>query len=89
MKSVILAALRNEGLVIDSEALLDVKFMRKTCSDHVLGAVYLALVHDEDEELYQVCEIFMNCEDLTADFGGCPLLETEDYTEANSAFNEA
>ena len=89
MKNVILAALKNEGLVIDSSAILEVKFMRKTCSDHTLGAVYLVLVHDEDEEIYQVCEVFMNCEDLTADFGGCPLFESEDYTEAGSAFNEA
>lgn len=89
MESVIIEALRNEGLVIDSDNFLEVKFMRKTCSDHTLGAVYLAVIYDEDEETYQVCDIFLNCEDLTADFGGSPLLETEDYQKAMDAFNEA
>lgn len=88
MKKVIIAAMVENGLIMDSTTICEVKFSRKTCNDHTLGAIYLALVFDENSEEYSVCEIFFNCEDLTADFGGNPLFESDDGHEALDFFNK-
>lgn len=75
MKNVILAALQNEGLLIDSDDIIEVKFARQTCNDHNLGAIYYAITYDDNEDNYNVVSIFLDCETLTADFGGAPHFE--------------
>lgn len=86
MKSVIISALENEGLMVDFGDIKDVKFVRQT-SSATLGAIYHAIVYDDNEDIFNVCSIFLNCETLTADFGGCPLFEGT-YDECVEYFNE-
>ncbi|AIX12258.1 hypothetical protein ACQ46_gp166 [Citrobacter phage Moon] len=87
MKNVIIAALENEGLIICHNDIKAVKFVRKTCNDNVLGAIYHAIVYDDNEDIFNVVSIFMNCEDLTADFGGSAHFEGS-YDECVEYFNE-
>ena len=72
MKNVLIAALENEGVLVDSEDICKVEFARQTCNDNKLGAIYHAIVYDDNEGNYSVVSIFLDCETLTADFGGCP-----------------
>ena len=87
MRNVIIAALENEGLMIDSDDIIDVKFARQTCNDNKLGAIYHAIAYDDNEGQYTVVSIFLDCETMTADFGGCPHFEGT-LKQCREYFNE-
>lgn len=86
MISVIVAALENEGLLVNPSDIKDIKFVRQTSST-THGAIYHAIVYDDNEDIFSVCNIFLNYETLGADFGGCPMFEGT-YDECVEYFNE-
>lgn len=74
MISIIVAALKNGGVITETSDFAYVKFNRMSI-DKDTQARYWVVVYDHNESQYVLTEVLMDLETLEADFVGCPELE--------------
>ncbi|ADB81766.1 hypothetical protein CC31p270 [Enterobacter phage CC31] len=74
MISIIVAALKNGGVITETSDFAYVKFNRMSI-DKDTQARYWVMVYDHNESQYILTEVLVDLETMEADFVGCPELE--------------